>query len=350
MKSLTRLIIKGNRLRCATKRVNDSPKAKTATTCKYSNSMWNTKWCTTQFLNELDSRSNVKETRLFHEKTSIVICSFLLFSHYSSSLPISFEIEIISSVWNFTSFLLSEFAAINHSIALTKWVCAMWSSSEQLQQWNNSITPPPLHLRQHNSSSPVRIFSPVSPANVSSCVVSPITLPPIINENPSGLVDTTIVILQRIWQTVLITTARVVSRSIIANIRQTRLVHPVLDRVRGNLIPRIAPSIQPARRDGEVIAVDTVVAAADGWVGELGASQYLHGTLAGAVGDFERCANGVAVFIELHAVVSVCCVGWDEIRGLRDCDDCSKRADEWDFELHFFELSWLRVEIGIVKR
>ena len=138
MKSLTRLIIKGNRLRCATKRVNDSPKAKTAATCKYSNSMWNTKWCTKQFLNELDSRSNVKETRLFHEKTSIVICSFLLFSHYSSSLPISFEIEIISSVWNFTSFLLSEFAAINHSIALTKWVCAMWSSSEQLQQWNNS--------------------------------------------------------------------------------------------------------------------------------------------------------------------------------------------------------------------
>jgi hypothetical protein len=32
MKSVTRLIVEGKRLRCATKRVNDSPKAETATT------------------------------------------------------------------------------------------------------------------------------------------------------------------------------------------------------------------------------------------------------------------------------------------------------------------------------
>lgn len=34
-------------------------------------------------------------------KASIVICSFLLFSYYSGSLPISFKIDIIPSVWNF---------------------------------------------------------------------------------------------------------------------------------------------------------------------------------------------------------------------------------------------------------
>ena len=85
--------------------------------------------------------------------------------------------------------------------------------------------------------------------------------------------------------------------------------------------------MQRARRDEEVIAIDTVVVAADGWVGELGASQYLHGTLATAVGDFERCTKGIAVFVKLDAVVSVCRVGWDVIRRLRDCEDCSKSSD-----------------------
>jgi hypothetical protein len=172
-------------------------------------------------------------------------------------------------------------------------------------------------------------------AHTDPSVRPPIALRPITNVDPCCIVGTTIIILQLIRRIVFITTAGVVPISIITNVRNAGLVNPEFVGLWWHLVSGIAPGIEAACRDSEVVDVDPVPVAIDGWIRKLtGFKRRLSGALAGQVGNLNWGANGVAVLVDMDSVVSIGEVGWDVVRGMCNARKCSQGADESCFELH----------------